>query len=156
VADQPATDRSFVPPFDESAACHKLQAVEDTWNTRDPARVVGAYTADSVRRNRTEFLHGPDEIVAFTRKWQHEQDHAVRKSLWVFSGGRIAVRCQYEWHDEAGSRWRSYGNENWEFEAHGYINRREASINDIAITAAERRLVGPRRPAEHDHALPIQ
>jgi len=146
-----------VPPFDESGARHKVQAAEDAWNTRDPARVVGAYTADSVWRNRTEFLHGHDEIVAFlTRKWQHEQDYALRKSLWAFSADRIAVQFQYEWHDETGSWWRSYGNENWEFDAHGYINRREASINDIAITAAERRHFGPRPSADHDHTLPLR
>jgi hypothetical protein len=146
-----------VPPFDESGARHKVQAAEDAWNTRDPARVVGAYTADSVWRNRTEFVHGHDEIVAFlTRKWQREHDYALRKSLWAFSGDRIAVRFEYEWHDETGSWWRSYGNENWEFDAHGYISRREASINDIAITAAERRLFGPRPSAEHDRSLSLQ
>ncbi len=146
-----------MPPFDESGARHKVQAAEDAWNTRDPARVVGAYTADSFWRNRTEFLHGHDEIVAFlTRKWQHEQDYALRKSLWAFSGDRIAVRFQYEWHDETGRWWRSYGNENWEFDAHGYMNRREASINDIAITAAERRLFGPRPSNESHHTFPLQ
>jgi nuclear transport factor 2 (NTF2) superfamily protein len=109
-----------VPPFDEPGARHKVQVAEDAWNTRDPERVVGAYTADSVWRNRTEFVHGHDAIVAFlTRKWQHEQDYALRKSLWAFSGDRIAVRFQHEWHDEPGNWWRSYGNENWEFDAHG-------------------------------------
>ena len=106
---------------------------------------------------RTEFLHGHDEIVAFlTRKWQHEQDYALRNSLWAFSGDRIAARFQYEWHDATGNWWRSYGNENWKFDAHGCMNRREASINDIATTTAERRLLGPRPSAEHDHTLPLQ
>ena len=91
-----------------------------------------------------------------TRKSRHEQGYALRKSLWAFSGNRIAVQLQYEWHDETGSWWRSYGNENWEFDAHGYMNRREASINDIALTAAERRHFGPRPSAAHDHTLLLQ
>ena len=148
--------RQPVPPFDEASARNKVQAAEDAWNTRDPERVAAAYTPDSLWRNRSEFIRGREEIVAFlTRKWQRELDYALRKSLWAFTDDRIAVRFQYEWHDESGQWWRSYGNENWEFDADGYMRRREASINDAAIAEAERRIFGPRRESEDDD-LPLR
>ena len=135
--------RPPVPPFTAETAAKKVQAAEDAWNTKDPERVAGAYTPDSVWRNRDTFVHGREEIVAFlTAKWEREQQYVLRKSLWAFSDNRIAVRFQYEWHDTDGQWWRSYGNENWEFDAEGFMTRREASINDIAIEASERRLVG--------------
>ena len=137
--------RPPVPPFDEASARTKVQAAEDAWNTRDPERVAAAYTPDTRWRNRSEFLEGRDEVVAFLRrKWEREQGYALRKSLWAFSSDRIAVRFQYEWHDADGQWWRSYGNENWEFDAAGYMRRREASIDDVAIDVAERRILGPR------------
>ncbi len=146
-------DRPPVPPFDEAGARQKVQAAEDAWNTCDPVRVAGAYTVDSVWRNRSEFLHGREEIVAFlTRKWERELDYALRKSLWAFGSDRIAVRFQYEWRDEAGQWWRSYGNENWEFDTHGYMRRREASINDVAILPEDRRILGPRPAGERETA----
>ena len=149
--------RPPVPPFDEATARQKVQAAEDAWNTRDPNRVAGAYTADSVWRNRSEFVHGRDEIVAFlTRKWEREKEYALRKSLWSFTDNRIAVRFQYEWHDDTGQWWRSYGNENWEFDVLGYMARREASINDVAIAAEDRRIFGTRGDNERDVPLPLQ
>lgn len=128
------------PPFSIETARLKVQAAEDAWNTRDPDRVASAYTVDSVWRNRDEFLTGRDEIKAFlARKWAHELDYRLRKSLWVFGDRRIAVRFQYEWHDPAGRWFRSYGNELWEFADDGLMRRREASINDLAIDESERR-----------------
>ena len=142
--EQPAM-RPPVPPFDEQTARIKVLAAEAAWNTRDPLRVVGAYTADSVWRNRDSFLVGRDEIVAFlTAKWNRELDYVLRKDLWAFSTNRIAVRFHYEWHDAEGHWFRSYGNENWEFNEFGLMSRREASINDLAIDESERRIVGPR------------
>jgi hypothetical protein len=147
--------RPPVPPFDEAAARQKVQAAEDAWNTRDPERVAAAYTADTRWRNRDEFLEGREEVVAFLRrKWEREQDYALRKSLWAFTGDRIAVRFQYEWHDAEGRWWRSHGNENWEFDAEGYMRRREASINDVAIEESERRIRGPRQA--DDGELPLR
>ncbi|MBF6170594.1 nuclear transport factor 2 family protein [Nocardia blacklockiae] len=152
------TDRPPLPPFtDETAARAKVQLAEDAWNTRDPRRVALAYTPDSVWRNRDEFVTGRDEIVAFlTRKWERELDYALRKELWGFRGHRMAVRFQYEWRDAAGGWWRSYGNELWEFDDAGLMRRREASINDTSITAAERRIFGPRPDAERGVALPLR
>lgn len=149
------TDRPPLPPFTAETAAAKVQAAEDAWNSRDPQRVSLAYTEDSVWRNRDTFLTGRAEIVAFlTAKWERELDYVLRKSLWAFTGDRIAVRFQYEWHDTAGQWWRSHGNENWEFDAHGLMRRREASINDVPITAADRRITGPRAPGEPD--LPLR
>ncbi len=149
--------RPPLPPFDEDAARQKVQAAEDAWNTRDPERVAQAYTPDTVWRNRSEFLHGRAEVAAFlARKWEREQDYALRKDLWAFSGNRIAVRFQYEWHDHDGQWWRSYGNENWEFDDEGYMRRREASINDVAIDEAERRIFGPRPDSERGAGIPLQ
>ncbi|WP_027942310.1 nuclear transport factor 2 family protein [Amycolatopsis taiwanensis] len=150
------TGRPPFPPFDEQTAAQKVQAAEDAWNTRDPERVALAYTEDSVWRNRGEFVSGRAEITEFLRrKWQRELDYALRKELWGFRGNRIGVRFQYECHDETGQWWRSYGNELWEFSEDGLMRRREASINDIRITEAERRIFGPRAPEEHGAPLPI-
>ena len=149
--------RPPVPPFDEASARQKVQAAEDAWNSRDPERVAGAYSAGSQWRNRSEFLTGRPAIVEFlTRKWQAEHDYALRKSLWAWSDDRIAVRFQYEWHDRAGQWWRSYGNENWEFDAEGYMRRREASINDVAIAQADRRIFGARPEGERGRDLPLE
>ncbi|KAA5831316.1 nuclear transport factor 2 family protein [Saccharopolyspora hirsuta] len=143
------------PPFDERTAAQKVQAAEDAWNTRDPERVAAAYTVDSVWRNRDQFVTGRAEIVAFLRqKWARELDYALRKELWAFRENRIAVRFQYESRDAAGQWWRSYGNELWEFTADGLMSRREASINDVPITAAERRIFGPRPESERGQLLP--
>ncbi len=148
--------RPPLPPFSEQTARQKVQAAEDAWNTRDPHRVAAAYTPDTVWRNRSEFITGRDAVVAFLRrKWDRELDYALRKSLWAFTDDRIAVRFQYEWHDDDGQHWRSYGNENWEFDAAGYMKRREASINDVAITADERRILGP-RPTGDRGDLPLR
>ncbi|WP_086667573.1 nuclear transport factor 2 family protein [Lentzea kentuckyensis] len=132
---------NLVPPFDADTAQRKVQAAQDAWNTRDPQRVAAAYTPDSVWRNRSEFVRGTDEIVAFlTKKWEREHEYVLRKSLWAFGDNRIAVRFQYEWHDDEGQWWRSYGNENWEFAESGLMSRREASINDVKILESERRI----------------
>ena len=129
---------------------------EAAWNSRDPERVAAAYSPDSEWRNRSEFVHGRDDIVAFLRrKWERELDYVLRKELWAFSADRIAVRFQYEWHDAAGQWFRSYGNENWEFDELGYMRRREASINDVPISEADRRLFGP-RPEGDRNGIPLR
>ncbi|WP_238015851.1 nuclear transport factor 2 family protein [Dactylosporangium sp. AC04546] len=144
-------------PFTPQTAAAKVQSAEDAWNTRDPDRVALAYTPDSRWRNRDTFLTGRDAIVAFLRdKWSRELDYALRKSLWSFNGNRIAVRFQYECHDPAGQWWRSYGNELWEFADDGLMRRREASINDVRITEADRRIFGPRPPQEHGQDIPLR
>jgi nuclear transport factor 2 (NTF2) superfamily protein len=141
--------RPPVPPFTRETALQKVQAAENAWNTRDPERVSLAYTEDSVWRNRDQFVHGRAEIVAFlTAKWERELDYALRKSLWAFTDDRIAVRFQYECRDASGQWWRSYGNENWEFDGEGLMRRREASINDLRITEDQRRIFGPRPESE--------
>lgn len=148
--------RPPVPPFDEASARQKVYAAEAAWNTRDPARVAAAYTEDSEWRNRAEFIRGRDEIVAFLeRKWSRELDYVLRKDLWTFGGNRIAVRFQYEWRDESGIWFRSFGNELWEFDEHGFMQRREASINDIRINETERRLLGPRADGDTS-GIPLQ
>jgi len=148
--------RPPVPPFDETSAQLKVRTAEAAWNTRDPERVAGAYTPDSVWRNRSEFVEGREQIVEFLRaKWQRELDYALRKELWAFHDNRIAVRFQYEWHDADGQWFRSYGNENWEFDDAGYMRRREASINDVAIAASERRIHGPRTEGDTS-GLPLR
>ena len=151
------TDRPPLPPFSVETAAQKVQAAEDAWNTRDPDRVSLAYTEDSIWRNRDRFVSGRAEIVAFlASKWERELDYALRKNLWCFEDNRIAVRFQYECHDEDGQWWRSYGNELWEFNEHGLMTRREASINDIPIPEHERRIFGPRpSPGSHDES-PVQ
>ncbi len=151
--------RPPLPPFDVPSAIQKVQAAEDAWNTRDPHRVSLAYTPDSVWRNRDQFIIGRAEIVEFlTAKWERELDYVLRKSLWGFRENRMAVRFQYEWHDAAGQWYRSYGNELWEFDDNGLMRRREASINDVTITEAERRFFGPRPDCERGpgHDIPLQ
>lgn len=144
------------PPFTEETARQKVQAAEDAWNTRDAEKVALAYTEDSVWRNRDQFVTGREQIIAFLRqKWERELDYALRKELWGFRGNRIAVRYQYESHDASGQWWRSYGNELWEFADDGLMRRREASINDVPITEAERRIFGPRPAGEREELLPI-
>ncbi|WP_107658194.1 nuclear transport factor 2 family protein [Nocardia suismassiliense] len=148
--------RPPVPPFDLESAKVKVLAAENAWNTRDPERVAAAYTEDSVWRNRDEFFTGRPAIIEFlTRKWASENGYALRKDLWAFEGNRIAVRFQYEWHDETGQWWRSYGNEQWEFAPNGLMSRREASINDVRIAESDRRIPGPRDPGD-ESILPQQ
>ncbi len=148
--------RPPVPPFDASTALQKVRAAEAAWNTRDPDRVAAAYTTDSEWRNRDEFLKGRDAIRAFLeRKWARELDYALRKDLWTFGADRIAVRFQYEWHDAADDWFRSYGNELWEFDPNGLMRRREASINDVAISASERRILGPRAEGDEE-GIPLR
>ncbi|MEV7322271.1 nuclear transport factor 2 family protein [Streptomyces sp. NPDC093970] len=150
------TDRPPLPPFTRETALQKVQAAEDAWNTRDPERVALAYSEDSVWRNRDTFVTGRAEIVGFlTGKWERELDYALRKDLWAFDGDRIAVRFQYECHDAAGQWWRSYGNELWEFDGHGLMTRREASINDVRIEERERRIHGPRPESERGRSFPL-
>ena len=146
-------NRPPCPPFTHSTAIQKVRAAEDGWNSCDPARVVPAYTVDSRWRNRNEFMQGRAAIAEFlTRKWLRELDYRLIKELWAFSGNRIAVRFAYECHDESGRWFRSYGNENWQFDEHGLMCARHASINDLAITVAERKFHWNRsqpRPADH-------
>ncbi|MBK8132674.1 MAG: nuclear transport factor 2 family protein [Gammaproteobacteria bacterium] len=141
-----------IPPFSEDSARQKVRLAEDAWNTRDPDRVVLAYTPDTRWRNRAEFPVGRDEARQFlTRKWARELDYRLIKELWACGGNRIAVRFAYEWHDDSGRWFRSYGNENWEFNEHGFMQRRFASINDLPIKADERKFFWPlgRRPDGH-------
>ena len=148
----PETPRPPLPPFDAESAARKVRLAEDGWNSQDLARVALAYTPDSVWRNRSEFLQGRDQISAFlARKWSRELDYRLVKELWAFAGNRIAVRFAYEWHDAQGQWFRSYGNENWEFNPQGLMQRRIASINDLAIAEADRqfRWSGVRRPDDH-------
>ena len=145
-------DRPPLPPFDLETATLKARLAEDAWNTRDPERVAGAYTEDSRWRNRDEFFSGREAIVAFLhRKWARELDYKLVKELWGFRENRIAVRFVYECRDAAGQWYRSYGNEVWEFDPHGLMRRREASINDARIAETDRRFRwdGPRRPDDH-------
>lgn len=144
--------RPPLPPFTEETATQKVRAAEDGWNSRDPAKVALAYTPDSQWRNRAEFLRGRNEIEAFlTRKWQRENDYRLIKELWTFAKNRIAVRFAYEWHDTEGNWFRSYGNENWEFAADGLMQRRIASINDLAIDETERIFRWPQGPRPEGH-----
>jgi nuclear transport factor 2 (NTF2) superfamily protein len=145
--------RPPVPPFTAHTAATKARMAEDAWNSRDPSRVALAYATDSKWRNRAEFFTGRDAIVAFlTRKWARELDYRLIKEVWAFTDNRIAVRFQYEWHDDSGSWFRSHGNEQWEFDQHGLMRRREASINDVPIAADQRKFLwepwGP-RPADY-------
>ncbi len=144
--------RPPLPPFTHESAIQKVRLAEDAWNSRDPEKVSLAYSVDSVWRNRAEFLKGRAEIVAFLqRKWSRELDYRLIKELWAFSGNRIAVRFAYEWHDDSEHWFRSYGNENWEFDPNGYMQRRLASINDLPIREDERKYHWPlgRRPDDH-------
>jgi nuclear transport factor 2 (NTF2) superfamily protein len=152
-----ADQRPPFPPFTAETAAQKVQSAEDAWNTRDPERVALAYTEDSVWRNRDTFVTGRAAIVAFLEsKWERELDYALRKSVWAFAGNRIAVRFQYESHDASGQWWRTYGNENWEFDDNGLMHRREASINDVAIDESERRIFGPRPEDERGVDIPLR
>jgi hypothetical protein len=144
--------RPPVPPFTRETAIQKVRAAEDGWNTRDPQRVALAYTPDSIWRNRSEFVTGREEIVALlTRKWARELDYRLIKELWAVTENRIAVRFAYEWHDDSHHWYRSYGNENWEFDGNGLMARRHASINDLPIRDSERLFHWPagRRPDDH-------
>ncbi|HKP58306.1 MAG TPA: nuclear transport factor 2 family protein [Polyangiales bacterium] len=144
--------RPPLPPFTRESATQKVRMAEDAWNTRDPQRVALAYTPDSRWRNRSEFPRGRAEIEAFlTRKWARELDYRLIKELWAFEANRIAVRFAYEWHDDAGNWYRSYGNENWEFDPDGYMQVRFASINDLPIRESDRKFKWPqgRRPDDH-------
>jgi nuclear transport factor 2 (NTF2) superfamily protein len=143
---------SIVPPFTEATAIEKVRLAENAWNTRDPEKVSLAYTPDSRWRNRAEFITGRAEIVRFlTRKWAKEIDYRLIKELWTFAGDRIAVRFAYEWHDDSGNWFRSYGNENWAFDETGLMRRRYASINDLPITEQERKYRWPLGPRPEDH-----
>ena len=144
--------RPPLPPFSEATAIEKVRLAEDGWNSRDPARVALAYTLDSIWRNRAEFITGRPAIEAFlTRKWDRELDYRLIKELWAFTENRIAVRFAYEWHDDSGNWFRSYGNENWQFDGEGLMRRRIASINDAPIAESERKYHWPlgRRPDDH-------
>jgi uncharacterized protein len=145
--------RPPVPPFTAQTAAQKVRAAEDAWNTRDPERVSLAYTTDSRWRNRSQFINGRTEIVAFLAdKWRREHEYRLIKELWAYTGDRIAVRFAYEWHDDAGQWYRAYGNENWQFDADGFMAERHASINDVPIDEGDRKFrwdrSGP-RPQDH-------
>jgi nuclear transport factor 2 (NTF2) superfamily protein len=147
------TGQKFVPPFTREIAIAKVRMAENAWNSRDPERVALAYTEDSFWRNRAEIFQGRDAIRAFLRrKWDKELDYRLVKEMWAFGENRIAVRFQYEWHDDAGQWYRAYGNENWEFDEHGLMRRREASINDLPIQESDRRFfwdTAHPRPTDH-------
>ena len=143
---------SLAPPFTRETATEKVRKAEDSWNSRDPQRVALAYTMDSRWRNRAEFINGREEIIQFlTRKWNRELDYGLIKELWAFDGARIAVRFAYEWHDDSGQWYRSYGNENWEFDAQGIMHHRYASINDLPIQVSQRLYHWPLGPRPQDH-----
>jgi uncharacterized protein len=148
--------RPPVPPFTRESAAQRVQGAEDAWNTREPERVALGYTEDSVWRNRERHVEGRPAIIRFLHdKWARELDYSLRKALWAFDDNRIAVRFQYESHDSSGQWFRSYGNELWEFNAQGLMYRREASINDVPIDAADRRYFGPRASDEHGLEFPL-
>jgi len=148
----PITNKPPLPPFTEETAIQKIRMAEDAWNSRDPDKIVLVYTQDTRWRNRNQFPVGRDEVHAFlTQKWQKELDYRLIKELWAYSNNRIAVRFAYEWHDKSGQYYRSYGNENWQFNEHGLMEYRHASINDLAIDESERKFhwqLG-RRPDDH-------
>ena len=144
--------QSLVQPFTLDIATQKVRKAEDGWNSRDPEKVALAYTVDSRWRNRAEFVNGREEIIKFlTRKWQRELEYRLIKELWAFHGDRIAVRFAYEWHDDSGNWYRSYGNENWEFNENGIMHHRYAGINDLPIKESERKFRWDtgRRPDDH-------
>ncbi len=144
--------RPPLPPFTAETAAQKVRLAENAWNSRDPEKVALAYTEDSVWRNRAEFLQGRDAIVAFLRrKWARELDYRLVKELWGFRENRMAVRFKYEWHDDSGNWFRSHGNELWEFDEHGLMRRREASINDAPILASERKFLWGEGPRPENH-----
>jgi len=149
MADEP---RPPLPPFDAESAAKKVRMAENAWNTHEPVKVSLAYSPDSVWRNRAEFLHGREEIVRFLeRKWAKELDYRLIKELWTYRENRIAVRFAYEWHDDSGSWFRSYGNENWEFDERGLMRRRIASINDLPIKETDRKYRWPLGPRPEGH-----
>ena len=149
MADEP---RPPLPPFDAESAAKKVRMAENAWNTHDPVKVSLAYSSDSVWRNRSEFFRGREEIVRFLeRKWAKELDYRLIKELWTYRENRIAVRFAYEWHDDSGSWFRSYGNENWEFDERGLMRRRVASINDLPISEADRKYHWPLGPRPEGH-----
>jgi uncharacterized protein len=152
-ASVPSQPRVNAPPFSLESATQKVRVAEDAWNSRDPNRVALGYTEDSVWRNRSEFITGREQIRQFLAgKWERELDYRLVKALWAFTGNRIGVRFQYEWHDQAGRWHRSYGNELWEFDDSGLMKRREASINDVRILETERKFFWPApgpRPIDH-------
>jgi nuclear transport factor 2 (NTF2) superfamily protein len=146
------SSRPPLPPYTPETAAQKARMAEDAWNTRDPDRVAGAYTEDSRWRNRAEFFHGREAIVAFLRrKWARELEYRLVKEVWAVTGNRIAARFAYEWHDDSGTWFRSHGNEQWEFDAAGLMRRREASINDVPIPAEARLFHWPLGPRPADH-----
>ncbi len=145
-------DRPPLPPFTAETAAQKVRMAENAWNAREPERVALAYSIDSRWRNRAEFLSGREEIIRFLRrKWAKELDYRLVKELWAFDGARIAVRFAYEWHDDSGTWFRSHGNENWEFDEHGLMRRRIASINDLPIRETERKYHWPLGPRPEGH-----
>lgn len=149
---EPIEDRPPLPPFTRETAIRKVRLAEDGWNGHDPEKVALAYSVDTQWRNRAEFVRGRDEVVQFLRrKWARELDYRLIKELWAFDGNRIAVRYAYESHDDSGNWFRSYGNENWEFDEHGLMRRRHASINDLPIAEKDRLFRWPlgRRPDDH-------
>ncbi len=140
------------PPFDDESAVMKVRLAEDAWNSRDPSRVSLAYTIDSKWRNRADFINGREEIVLFlTQKWERELEYRLIKEIWAYEGNRIAVRFAYEWHDVSGNWFRSYGNENWEFDENGLMRLRYASINDLQIDESERKYHWSQGPRPDDH-----
>ena len=146
-----SSQRPPLPPFTAETAAEKARKAEDAWNTQDPVKVSLAYTEDSQWRNRAEFFSGRAKIVEFlTRKWQRELDYRLIKELWAFHDNRIAVRFQYEYHDDSGNWFRAYGNENWEFDENGLMRRRQASINDVPIQQADRKFTWPQGPRPKD------
>jgi nuclear transport factor 2 (NTF2) superfamily protein len=145
------SDRPPLPPFNAETAAQKARMAENAWNLQDPEKVSLAYTEDSRWRNRSEFINGREEIVAFLqRKWAREQDYRLIKEVWAFHDNRIAVRFQYEYHDDSGNWFRAHGNENWEFDEHGLMRRREASINDVSIAEFERKFLWEQGPRPDD------
>jgi uncharacterized protein len=152
MAQSKTQSRPPLPPFTRESAAEKVRLAEDAWNTRDPARVASGYSLDSRWRNRAEFVHGREDILAFlTRKWARELDYRLIKDVWAFDGDRIAVRFAYEWHDDSGTWFRSYGNENWQFGEDGLMRVRHASINDLPIDEADRLYRWPLGPRPDDH-----
>lgn len=146
------SERPPLPPFSEETAIQKVRMAENAWNTKDPEKVAQAYTEDSRWRNRAEFFQGREQIAAFLkRKWARELDYRLIKELWTFNGNRIAVRFQYEYHDDSGNWFRAHGNENWEFDERGLMRRREASINDVPISESDRKFHWEPGPRPDDH-----
>jgi nuclear transport factor 2 (NTF2) superfamily protein len=146
------SDRPPLPPFTQETATQKARMAENAWNMQDPEKIALAYTEDSRWRNRAEFIHGREEIIAFLkRKWLRELDYRLIKEIWTYNDSRIAVRFQYEFHDDSGNWFRAHGNENWEFDERGLMRRREASINDVAINESDRKFLWEKGPRPDDY-----